>query len=70
MAGEERGRTLQDAVAELFVACGEYGFAPATKAALAHRGTIPTDAVRPPLVEVPEDGTERIGSAVDDLLEI
>ncbi|MEY7851273.1 dihydrodipicolinate synthase family protein [Natrarchaeobius sp. A-rgal3] len=70
VADEERGRELQDAVAELFVACGEYGFAPATKAALVHRETIPSTAVRPPLVEVPEDGTERIGSAVDDLLEV
>ncbi|ELY47496.1 dihydrodipicolinate synthase family protein [Natronorubrum sulfidifaciens] len=66
---EPRGEALQDAIAPLFDACVSYGFAPATKAALEHRGVIPTDAVRPPLVEVSEDSRPAIASAVDGLLE-
>lgn len=68
-ADEPRGRELQDAVASLFESCATYGFAPATKTALEHRDVIPTDAVRPPLVEVADDGRESIGTAVDGLLE-
>ena len=68
-SADERGDRLQDAVSELFDACAAYGFAPAAKTALEYRGVIPSDAVRPPLVEVPEDGRETIGTAVDGLLE-
>ncbi|SFB83287.1 4-hydroxy-tetrahydrodipicolinate synthase [Halobiforma haloterrestris] len=68
-AGTERGRRLQSAVSGLFEACDEYGFAPVTKAALAYRGVIPNDAVRPPLVPVPDDDRSRIETAVDTLLE-
>lgn len=65
----ERGRKLQsEVVTPLFEACGEFGFAPATKTALAHRGVIPTDAVRPPLVSVPPVGRDAIGETVDDAL--
>ena len=63
---DERGRALQaEVITPLFEACGAYGFAPATKAALAHRGVIPTAAVRPPLVSVPGDGRTTIGETVD-----
>ncbi|NUC74644.1 4-hydroxy-tetrahydrodipicolinate synthase [Haloterrigena sp. SYSU A558-1] len=68
-SADERGDELQDAVSELFGACATYGFAPAAKTALEYRGVIPSDAVRPPLVEVHEDGRETIGNAVDGLLE-
>ncbi|AEH36734.1 dihydrodipicolinate synthase family protein [Halopiger xanaduensis] len=68
-AETERGATLQDAIADLFEACGAYGFAPATKAALEHRDVIPTDAVRPPLVTVPDDGCAAIEDAVEGVLE-
>ncbi|RQG96564.1 dihydrodipicolinate synthase family protein [Natrarchaeobius chitinivorans] len=68
-ADEERGLILQDAVSTLFEPCNEYGFAPVTKAALVHRGVIPSDSVRPPLVSVPADGREAIETATDDLLE-
>ncbi|MXV63050.1 4-hydroxy-tetrahydrodipicolinate synthase [Natronorubrum sp. JWXQ-INN-674] len=68
-AHTERGEELQDAIAPLFDACGSYGFGPATKTALEYRGVIPSDAVRPPLVEVPEDGRAAIGESVDGLVE-
>ncbi|MCU4926260.1 dihydrodipicolinate synthase family protein [Halobacteria archaeon AArc-dxtr1] len=68
-ADERRGRRLQDAIAPLFETTATYGFAPAAKAALAYRGTIPSDAVRPPLVPVPGTGRETIGSRLDALLE-
>lgn len=70
-AGSPRGRRLgAEAVVPLFEACSEYGFAPATKAALEHRGVIPDDGVRPPLSRVPPAGRERIGEAVDRALEV
>ena len=70
-ADAERGRRLQAvAIAPLFEACTEYGFAPVTKTALAHRGVIPTDAVRPPLVAVPETGQAAIAEAVDAALQV
>lgn len=70
-ADTERGATLQrEAVAPLFELCVEYGFAPATKAALVHRDVIPTDEVKPPLVELDESATEEIGEAVDRALEV
>ncbi|QSW99992.1 dihydrodipicolinate synthase family protein [Haloterrigena alkaliphila] len=68
-ADDDRGAELQDAIAPLFDACAAHGFAPATKTALEHRGLLPSDAVRPPLVEVPADGRNAIGNAVDGLLE-
>ncbi|ADB62084.1 dihydrodipicolinate synthase [Haloterrigena turkmenica DSM 5511] len=68
-SADERGDRLQDAVSELFGACAAHGFAPAAKTALEYRGVIPSDAVRPPLVEVPKEGRETIGTAVDGLLE-
>ena len=66
---EERGAAIQDAISPLFAACASYGFGPATKTALEYRGVIPTDAVRPPLVEVPDEGQAAIGESVDGLLE-
>jgi len=66
---EDRGAAIQDTIAPLFGACASYGFGPATKTALEYRGVIPSDAVRPPLVAVPDDGGEAIGEAVDRLLE-
>lgn len=68
-ADDERGATLQrEAVAPLFELCVEYGFAPATKAALVHRGVIPSDEVAPPLVPLGDDRREAIGEAVDRAL--
>ncbi|MFA9518326.1 dihydrodipicolinate synthase family protein [Halopenitus sp. H-Gu1] len=65
----ERGRELQqEAIAPLFEACTDYGFAPATKSALVHRGVIPTDDVRPPLVPVPDGAS--IGTQVDRTLAV
>ncbi|WP_440763812.1 dihydrodipicolinate synthase family protein [Natronorubrum sp. DTA7] len=66
---DPRGEELQDAIVPLFDACASYGFGPATKTALEYRDVIPSDAVRPPLVEVPDEGRESIGEAVDGLLE-
>ncbi|AFZ73871.1 dihydrodipicolinate synthase family protein [Natronobacterium gregoryi] len=65
----ERGIELQDAIEPLFGACAEHGFAPATKTALEYRGIVPSDAVRPPLVPVPEDGQAGVAEGVDALLE-
>ncbi|MCL7417241.1 MAG: dihydrodipicolinate synthase family protein [Halalkalicoccus sp.] len=70
-ADAERGATLQrEAVAPLFELCVEYGFAPATKAALVHREVIPTDEVKPPLVSLDGEAKEEIGEAVDRALEV
>ncbi|MEM4780831.1 MAG: dihydrodipicolinate synthase family protein [Halalkalicoccus sp.] len=70
-ADAERGSTLQrEAVAPLFELCVEYGFAPATKAALVHRDVIPSDEVRPPLVALDESQKAEIGEAVDRALSI
>ncbi|ARS88597.1 dihydrodipicolinate synthase family protein [Natrarchaeobaculum aegyptiacum] len=68
-ADEDHGASIQNAIAPLFDACAEYGFAPATKTALAHRGVIPSDVVRSPLVPVPDDAHEDIEAGVDALLE-
>lgn len=68
-AEAERGTTLQAAIADLFEACGAYGFAPAAKAALAYRDRLPSETVRPPLVTVPDDGRETIEINVDRVLE-
>ncbi|SDX80229.1 dihydrodipicolinate synthase family protein [Halopenitus persicus] len=52
-AEDPRGRELQQgAISPLFEACTDHGFAPATKAALAHRGVVPNADVRPPLLPV------------------
>ncbi|ELY71532.1 dihydrodipicolinate synthase family protein [Natrinema versiforme] len=68
-AGDERGRELQrDAISRLFEACTTHGFAPAAKTALAERGVIPSDDVRPPLVAVDDAGTETIGDALEAAL--
>ncbi len=67
-ADAERGRQLQqDVIAPVFDACLEYGFAPTTKAALVHRGVIPSDEVRPPLVPVddPSDLKATVRRAVE-----
>ncbi|ELZ01527.1 dihydrodipicolinate synthase [Natrialba chahannaoensis JCM 10990] len=64
-----RGAELQTAVADLFDACGEYGFAPATKTALEYHGVIPSAVVRPPLVSVPDDGQAGIERDVDGLVQ-
>ncbi|GAB7019968.1 dihydrodipicolinate synthase family protein [Halostagnicola bangensis] len=67
---DERGRALQEnAISPLFESCKEFGFAPATKTALSHRGVIRSDRVRPPLVAVEDDGTRRIATSVDQALE-
>ncbi len=66
-----RGATLQrEAGAPLFELCVEYGFAPATKAALVHREVIPSDEVKPPLVSLDEGARTEIGEAVDRALDV
>ncbi len=69
-ADAERGQELQsDAISPLFEACTSHGFAPATKTALAERGVIPSDEVRPPLVGVDDSGTDAIAAALETALE-
>ncbi len=55
-----------EAINPLFQQCVEHGFAPATKAGLAARGVLPTDAVRPPLVELDDDARGEIATLVKD----
>jgi 4-hydroxy-tetrahydrodipicolinate synthase len=70
-ANDGRGAELQrEAIAPLFELCVEHGFAPATKAALVHRGVIPSAEVKPPLVELDDSATEAIGDAVDRALAV
>ncbi|MFB1063626.1 dihydrodipicolinate synthase family protein [Natrinema sp. H-ect4] len=70
-AEDDRGRKLQrDAISPLFEACTTHGFAPATKTALAERGVIPADEVRPPLVAVDDAGTEAISGALEATLAV
>lgn len=70
-ADDERGGELQrEAIAPLFELCVEYGFAPATKAALVHRDVIPSDEVKPPLVSLDEEAKAEIGEAVDRALSV
>ncbi|QLG50982.1 dihydrodipicolinate synthase family protein [Natrinema halophilum] len=65
-ATDECGRELQEhVITPLFEACTTHDFAPATKSALAHRGIIPSDDVRPPLVAVDDAGAAAIGDTVD-----
>lgn len=69
-AADERGARLQrEAIAPLFELCVEHGFAPATKAALVHRDVIPSDEVKPPLVELDDGARTAIGDAVDRALD-
>ncbi|MFP8957381.1 dihydrodipicolinate synthase family protein [Natrialbaceae archaeon A-CW3] len=68
-AATERGNELQGAISALFEPCRTHGFAPATKTALAHRGVIPSEGVRPPLVPVPEAERATIATHADALLE-
>ncbi|GGN14035.1 dihydrodipicolinate synthase family protein [Halarchaeum nitratireducens] len=66
---DERARELhRGGLKPLFSFCADHGFAPATKAALAARGRIDEDAVRPPLVELDEGARAAIAAAVDDAL--
>ncbi|MFB6146277.1 MAG: dihydrodipicolinate synthase family protein [Halobacteriaceae archaeon] len=60
-ADPDTARDLQiDVIGPLFRACVEHGFAPAAKAALCERGVLDDDAVRPPLVGVPDAERERL----------
>lgn len=70
-ADTDRGAELQrEAIAPLFDLCAEYGFAPATKAALLHRDAIPSDEVKPPLVALDEETKGEIAEAVDRALSV
>lgn len=63
----ERARERQlGVIDEVFEACREHGFAPATKAVLAERGVIPHGAVRPPQQEVPDDEAAELAEFVAD----
>ncbi|PHQ40225.1 dihydrodipicolinate synthase family protein [Halorubrum persicum] len=59
----------REAIAPLFARCADYGFAPATKVAAAHRGFIPDPAVRPPLTLPDAAGREAIAADVDAALD-
>lgn len=67
-AGEfERATEIQvEAINPLFQQCVEHGFAPATKAGLAARSVLSSDAVRPPLVELDDGAREEIAGQVAD----
>lgn len=65
-ADTDRGITLQqEAVAPLLELCLKHGVAPAMKTALVHRGVIPTDEVKVPLVTLDEEVKGEIHEAVD-----
>ncbi|MFB6127761.1 MAG: dihydrodipicolinate synthase family protein [Halolamina sp.] len=67
---EETAHRLQaSAIAPLFAHCYDHGFAPVTKAAVAARGWLPGDDVRPPLVGLDEDARAAVAEAVDAALE-
>ncbi|WP_248896059.1 dihydrodipicolinate synthase family protein [Haloplanus halobius] len=63
-------RDLQlDHLGPFFGECLEYGFAPATKTALVARGVIDDDTVRPPLVQLGDDATASVCTAVDRVVD-
>ena len=67
---DDRALTLhRRGIAPLFDRCAEYGFAPATKVAAAHRRFIPDPAVRPPLTLPNEAAREAIAADVDAALD-
>lgn len=55
-----------EAINPLFQQCVEHGFAPVAKAGLAARGVLPSDAVRPPLVELDDDARSDVEALVED----
>lgn len=59
----------EEAIEPLFGLCYDHGFAPVTKSAVADRGWIPGDAVRPPLVALDEDAREEVAAAVQEALD-
>lgn len=61
-------RIQLEQIAPLFRLCLDHGFAPATKAALLARDLLPTDSVRPPLVELDAAASENVQSAVRDVV--
>ncbi|QLG61160.1 dihydrodipicolinate synthase family protein [Halorarum salinum] len=62
----ERAKRIQSTrIAPLFEYCVEHGFAPTAKAALAARDRLPADAVRPPLVGLPDDARDGVAEVVD-----
>lgn len=66
----DRARTLgAERIGPLFAQCVEYGFAPATKAALAARGVLEEPTVRPPLVTLEGEPVSEIEAAVDRALD-
>jgi 4-hydroxy-tetrahydrodipicolinate synthase len=64
-----RAQAIQsEAVAPLFEACAEHGFAQATKAGLVHRGVLDSDEVRPPLVSADGEAIAEIETTLDRTL--
>ena len=62
----DRARTLQrERIDPLFRFCAEYGFAPATKVALAAEGVIPSAEVRPPLTLPDEEARAEVEATVE-----
>lgn len=65
----ERALELHREVIEpLFDLCKQEGFAPATKAALAERGVLPSNEVRPPLVSVETDAVQKAVDRAESVL--
>lgn len=56
--GDDRAETIHEAIGELFDACLDHGFAPATKAALRSRGILDDATVRAPLRAVDPKAVE------------
>lgn len=66
---DEARRLHEEAIEPLFGLCYDHGFAPVTKSAVAARGWIPSDAVRPPLVGLGDGAREDVATAVERALE-
>lgn len=65
---EEARRLHDEAIAPLFAVCYDHGFAPVTKTAVAARGWIPRDGLRPPLVGLDDEAVAEVEAAVDRAL--
>ncbi len=66
-ATDDEGQAIQDAIAPLFDACSEYGFAPTCKTALVAAGVLEHDGVRPPLRRVPDSGQPTVVAGLEAL---
>lgn len=62
----EARRLQRDVLSPLFGVCLEHGFAPTTKVTLAVRGVVDATTVRPPLVELDEEGFAAVRETVEE----